>query len=134
MFNFTFINKYFLFDNLISLFGLQSFLGSIIWWFYLIFKWNFLNLLFTFNWNLFITFLCLFWFFRNILCNFFSFFYDWFWWFLFEIWPFINRYRNVMYAVNCYGFCFLVYLECLVSYFDLFFQIFYDLLAINSLV
>jgi hypothetical protein len=39
-----------------------------------------------------------------------------------------------MYAVDCYGFCFLVYLECLVSYFDLFFQLFDDLLAIYCFV
>ena len=89
---------------------------------------------FAFNWNLLITFLCLFWFFSNILYSIFNFLFDWLRGFLFEIWPFINWYRNVMYAVDCYGFCFLVYLECLVSYFDLFFQLFDDLLAIYCFV
>jgi hypothetical protein len=89
---------------------------------------------FAFNGNLLITFLYMFRFFRNVLCSLYNCLFDWLRRLFFEIWIFFNRDRNVMYTIDCYGFSFLVNLECLVSYFDLFFQMLDDFLALNRLV
>jgi hypothetical protein len=89
---------------------------------------------FTFDGNLLITFLYLFRFFCNALCSLFNYLFDWLRRLFFEIWPFFNRHRNVMHSIDCNCFSFLVNFECLVSYFNLFFQLLDDFLAIYRLV